>query len=124
MKALWIAAFGLSVGLVPLAPGAHAEDQAVEAEAAEADPRIAENPAIAALYAEDPVAAEAILEAIDAIHAANANRLPKGGTRSVEVEDELEPAEEALIEENPAFQELYARDREATLKLIKLVIGE
>lgn len=126
MRALWMVAFAGSLGLAT-AVMAEETTEAVEAVApaeAAVDPRIGANPAIAELYAEDPAAAEAILAAIDAINEANANRLPKGGTRSLDQAEDLAPAEQELIEANPAFGELYARDREATLKLIKLVIGE
>ena len=123
MKGLTSLVLGLGIALTgPV--WAVAEEAPKEAELVDLDPRIAENPAIAALHADDPVAALAILEAIDAINEANANKLPKGNTRSTDSPPPLEADEQAVIDQNPAFQELYARDREATLKLIKLVIGE
>ena len=100
------------------------------------DPRIADNPVLAQLHAVDPAAALRVLGEIEALEAATAGRLPKGATRGVTLPDPADPEiadadpdavdadTQRVLDENPVFRELYARDRGATLKLIRLVIGE
>ncbi len=88
------------------------------------DPRIEGNPLLEELLKSDPDAAQRVLDEIDAIEAANENRLPKGELRGGTGEEGVDAETQTILDQNPLFQDLYARDRGATLKLIKLVTGE
>lgn len=111
MRPLWMAiALAGGMGFGALAAGTEA-----------IDPRIAENPVLAELHASDPAAAQRVLDEIEALGAPAPGQLPKGVTRGI---DTIDAETQRLLDENPLFRELYARDRGATLKLIKLVTGE
>lgn len=113
-SALMAAAVGIGLALPALATDEIAGDPAL----------IAENPLLAELHASDPEAAARLLDEIEALDEATLGRLPKGATRGTEIVPNIEPDEQKVLDENPVFRELYARDRGATLKLIRLVIGE
>lgn len=95
-----------AVGL--LAGPAFAQEQAAGA-------RIRQNPALARMYARDPAAADRVLAELERLVARDQLR---GG----EVEQPADPAQRALLEENPLLQQAWRINPRAALKQIEEII--
>lgn len=81
-----------------------------------ADAVLAENPALAALHADDPERAQTALTELDRILSdVETETLPKGDARG------SNPSIESILKVNPALNEAYKRDPRATAKLIDVI---
>lgn len=82
------------------------------------DLRIQLNPALAELHTADPAKAEAVLDALARIIAQGTPASPPPATRSID-----NPAERALIEGNPLFEEAWRIDPKAALEQLREIMA-
>ncbi len=82
------------------------------------DLRIQLNPALAAVHAQDPAKAEAILEALGRIVEGGTPAEPPPATRSIE-----NPDHRRLIEGNPLLEEAWRIDPKAALEQLREIVA-
>jgi hypothetical protein len=82
------------------------------------DLRIQLNPALAALHAEDPAKAEAVLDALNRIIEGGPPASAPPATRSIE-----NPEHRGLIEGNPLLEEAWRIDPKAALDQLREIVA-